>query len=921
MKKIVIGCIALAGLGAVGVVVLLSYHSRDLPSIDSLVNYRPKLVTTIYSKENKVIASYAQERRVFLPPTEMPENVVDAFVAAEDDQFFNHIGVNPITILRAAIKNIQAGRKVQGGSTITQQVAKTFLLSSEKSYTRKIKEAILAFQIERALSKDEILNLYLNQIFLGQNSYGVEAAALTYYGKSSQDLTIAEAAVLAGLPRAPSRDNPVANPKIAKVRQHYVLGRMLETRRISKEEYDAAMVEDLKIISNPPGISSPTPYLAEHVRRSVLKKYGEDRLAAGLSVYTSVPYDNQIAAQEAVNKGLRAVDKRLGLRRPKKQITTRSERSEFSQKQHEELVKEFYNFRILDPEGEMRDPVDLANPTPIELGKNYEGLVIGKDRKSKSIKVRLGNRTGMIGPDDYKWAMEANPEEVYGEKIIRDPYREYSLGDVITVEAHAFVEEEEEPEAEKPIEEQILDANAESQIEEIKNQEIVFKLEQQPLVQGALISYSIADGSLQAMVGGYDFEITKSHFNRAIQALRQPGSTFKPFVYGAALETGLTPSTIIVDSPIVYSSQDEQSEVEKHWKPNNYGQRFYGDTTLRNAMAFSRNIPTIKLAQHLKINTIIDFARKLGVTSPLAPDLSVALGSSAVSINEVVKAWSVFANKGKELDHYYLERVLDWEGNEMVIAELGEGATNGAITEVDSASTVAETQDETDIPSAADLLSKNEELPNQAMFGSQDLPEGQIIDERVAYLITSILRSVINYGTAQTVKALDRPAAGKTGTTNDFKDAWFIGYTPQMITGVWVGFDGDRPIGRNETGSRAAAPIWIEYMKAALKDMEPEPFEIPEGIIQVKVDSKTGDIPTQSTDKVVTEFFIDGNAPGQMARSEETEDPLEQLINQEPRMLKTQVITGNPSMGSPMTQPLNQGESDSGFDELLREDL
>ena len=843
LKRIFIVLLVGFGVAVIGGVTVLATYSADLPNLDSLVHYTPKLVTTIYSKDDKVIATYANERRIYIPPSETPENIANAFVAAEDDEFYTHSGINPVTIVRAALKNFRAGATVQGGSTITQQVAKSFLLTPEKSYKRKLKEVILAFRIEKTLTKDQILNLYLNHIFLGQNSYGVEAAGLTYFGKSAKDLSIAEAAMLAGLPRAPSRDNPVVSPKLAKRRQLYVLGRLLTTHKISKSEYDDAVAEELKIVNTAPGLVSPAPYLAEYVRRKLVEKYGEERVALGLTVYTSVNLEKQLVAQKAVDMGLRDVDKRLGLRRPAIRLKNKSEIAEWSTKKHQELVKSFYNFRVIDAQGEVHEPVATDTPTPIEIGKNYLAVIVGKDRKTRSLKAQVGNRIGEIMPEDYRWALEANPDEVYGEKVVRSPLNEFEIGDVITVQPR------------------LLDEKT-----------LLMKLEQEPMVQGAFIAYDLKSGGLEAIVGGYDFTKTGSYFNRAFQAIRQPGSTFKPFVYGAALEAGLTPSTIVVDSPIVYRNQDEQTELENVWKPDNYGDKFYGDTTLRNAIAFSRNIPTIKLMQHLKVATVIDFARRMGITSKLAPDLSLALGSSGLGLDEMVTAWSVFANQGRRQPHYVIEKVLDWEGN---------------------------------------ILEEHKPLPVEE--------QEQVLDPKVSFLITSLLRSVVDYGTGTVVQQLKRPLAGKTGTTNDYKDAWFLGYSPQIIGGSWIGFDEDRPIGRNETGTRSAAPIWMAFMQEALKDLPVEDFEIPQGIIQVKVDSQTGDVPTTATQKTISEYFIDGLAPGQTAKVDENSN-LAALAGSDPGVLKTQVITGNPDLSNSHSTGAPETPG-AGMDDLMRDEL
>ncbi|MEO5667135.1 MAG: PBP1A family penicillin-binding protein [Bdellovibrionota bacterium] len=845
LKRIFIILLVGCGVAIIGGVTLIATYSTDLPNLDSLVHYSPKLVTTIYSKDDKVIASYAQERRIYIPPSETPEKVANAFVAAEDDEFYTHSGINPLTIVRAAFKNMRAGATVQGGSTITQQVAKSFLLSPEKSYKRKLKEVILAFRIEKALTKAQILNLYLNHIFLGLNSYGIEAAALTYFGKSAKDLSIAEAAMLAGLPRAPSRDNPAVAPRAAKHRQIYVINRLLATHKISKSEHDEALAEEIKIVNTAPGLVSPTPYLAEYVRRALIEKYGEERVNQGLSVYTTVNMDKQLAAQKAIDLGLREVDKRLGLRRPAVHMKTKTEIDAWSAKKHLELVKSFYNFRVIDAQGEVHEPVADDTPTPIEIGKNYLAVVVGKDRAKRSIKAKIGNRTGDIKPEDYRWVLESNPDEVYGEKVVRNPVNELQIGDVITVQPRVIDE---------------------------KN--LLLKLEQEPIVQGALISYDLKTGGLEAIVGGYDFTKTGSHFNRAFQAIRQPGSTFKPFVYGAALESGLTPSTVIVDSPIVYRNQDEQTQLENVWKPDNYGEKFYGDTLLRNAIAYSRNIPTVKLLQYLKVPTVINFARKLGIKSKLAPDLSLGLGSSGVGLDEMVGAWSIFANKGRRQKHYVIEKVLDWSGN---------------------------------------VLEENKVLPLEE--------QEQVLDPKIAFLTTSLLRSVVEYGTATVVQQLKRPLAGKTGTTSDYRDAWFLGYSPQVIGGVWIGFDEDRPIGRNETGTRSAAPIWMSFMQEALKDQPVEDFEVPDGIIQVKIDSQTGDVPTATTQKTISEYFIDGLAPGQTAKVDEKSNLAALSGSNAPGVNKTQVITGNPDLSNARPTTGSPDAPGAGMDDLMRDDL
>ncbi|NCN28528.1 PBP1A family penicillin-binding protein [bacterium] len=816
------------------------YQSQNLPSLESLENYEPSIVTVVYYRDGTVLSRHSKENRVTLPVEATPSVVKDAFVAAEDDEFFNHGGINPITILRAAIKNIQAGRKAQGGSTITQQVAKTFFLSPERSWTRKIKEVFLAFKLERTFSKDKILNLYLNQIFLGQGAYGIEAAARTYFGKSAAELSLPEAAILAGLPRAPSRDNPIASPSGAKEKQRYVLRRLLETEKITQEEHESYIEEPVKIMNRRYNVNVDAPYAAEHVRRYLIEKYGADTLyEGGLRVFTTFDHDKQIAAQDSLNKGLQNVDKRLGLRSPEESLETEELRSEYLNKQHQDLLESFYDFKLLQPDGSLSIAATDEAKTPLEPQKIYKGVLVGKNPKNSALVVQVGNTKGEISKSDYYWATVANPEEVYSKKIIRNPYSQLKVGDVIEV---------------TPFNLKTTPA---------------FKLEQSPLVQGSLLSYSVPKGELLAMVGGYDFYVTNSEFNRATQAIRQSGSTFKPIVYAAALASGLTPSTVIVDSPIVYGSRDEKSELEKIWKPHNYGARFYGDTRLRLALAFSRNVPTIKLTQHLGVEKVIEFARKLGLEGDLNKDLSLALGSSALSLEQLLVPWGVFANKGQHLNRHFITKIED---------------RNGEILEE---------------------------------FTPPDEVEA-VLDPKLSFLITSLLKSVVDIGTGTSVQALGRPVAGKTGTTNDYKDALFLGYTPNILSGVWIGFDADRPIGQNETGGRSAAPIWLEYMKVATKDIPETDFDVPQGIIQVSIDAETGDMPNKYTKNRVMEYFLDGTAPGQQALDQ---DGMSTGVEN-----KTLVITGNTLRARDGDNEDNQGTDtpiDGGSldgDELLRDD-
>lgn len=854
-RKYLMGGLAALLAGLILVVLVIFMYSRDLPSLDAVKNYEPRLVTTVYADNYEVIAEFSTEKRFKIPLKQIPKHVQQAFIAAEDADFSNHSGISFKTIFRAFVKNLVAGRTVQGGSTITQQVTKSILLSPEKTYSRKIKEVLLAVQIEKQLSKDEILELYLNQIYLGGGAYGVEAAARSHFNKSAKDLTLAEGAILAGLPQAPSRYSPSSNPKAAKSRQHYVLDRMRTEGMITEEQEEAALADLLKIYKRAFSSSNKTPYFTEYVRQYLVQQYGEESvLTGGMKVYTTVNLSAQTAAQNAVHNGLLSLDKRIGFRAVEKSFESESEQKDFLEKQHLKILRDHYQFEILSPEGTLELAVDAKEPTPLALGETYQALVIGKDKKNRSVQIQVGNIKGSMMPSDYAWAQESAGEDIYVAKNIRDPFNELKRGDMIYVQPKK------------------LDKNAP-----------LFALDQIPLVQGALVAYRVTDGAIHSLVGGYDFY--KSQFNRAMQAKRQSGSSFKPVVYAAGLELGLTPSTIIVDSPIVYQDRaEEEAFSNSAWKPNNYNNRFYGDTTYRNALAFSRNVPAVKLMQYLGMKKVIAFSRSLGITSDLNDDLSMSLGSSALTLDELVRAWGVFANKGKALAVHFIKRVED---------------RNGEILE--------------------------EYKPK---------PTEQIIRPATAFLTSSLLQSVVEYGTGAQVSALGRPIAGKTGTTSDYKDASFLGYTPQILTGVWVGFDESRPINRNETGASAAIPIWMSYMREALKDLPRADFEAPPSVTRAQIDSQTGGLPTAGTKKVVSEYFEIGTIPGQPKANLETKafgdlvkqdttptsgdpalSPTAAPINQ------TMVITGNSSFTSDANRMQSGGNESGGAEDADTEDL
>ncbi|MBA3016685.1 MAG: PBP1A family penicillin-binding protein [Proteobacteria bacterium] len=730
------------------------YLSGDLPKISSLTDYHPPIITSVYSDDNRKIAEFYNERRIVIPLSEMPAMLIDAFVAAEDARFFKHKGIDFLSIIRAYLKNIEAGTIVQGGSTITQQVTKSFLLTPEKNYTRKGKEAILAYRIDKKFTKEEILFLYLNQIYLGHAAYGVEAAAENYFGKSAKDMNLAECAILAGLPQAPSKYSPFINPEKAKQRQIYVLNRMVAEGYITNIQATEAINTKLDIKPRRNWYIEKVPFYTEHIRRYIEKKYGPDALYNdGLKIYTAVNIEMQKAAIKEIEKGLKALDKRQGYRGSLKHLAE-EEIETFSKELQEEFEK-----------------------NPIEEGKIVRGVVIEVNDTNDTATVRIGNAQGIININSMRWARKPDTEVSYYETRVEHPGEVLNFGDVILVKINNKI--------------------TDSDLWELE-------LEQEPNTQAALLSIEAETAHVKVMVGGRDFRA--SQFNRAIQSKRQPGSAFKPIIYAAAIDKGYTPASVIIDSSIVF----EDTENNFVWKPKNYEEKFHGPTLLRDALAKSRNVVTIKILKDIGIDYAIDYAKKLGITSNLNRDLSIALGSSGMSLLEIVRAYSVFANLGYFIEPVFITKIIDRNGD--VLEEVS-------------------------------------------------IKRKKVIDQSTAYIITSLLEGVVKYGTGRRVRELNRPVAGKTGTTNNLHDAWFVGYTPRYITGTWVGFDDESSLGKGETGSRAASPIWLGFMKHVLADKPVKVFHIPEGVVFSKIDAETGLLPIPESKKTIFECFKEGTVP------------------------------------------------------------
>ena len=711
-------------IGGVGGLLAINYFSQDLPPIDSLKNYKPKTVTFFYSDDGRVVGEYSEERRIVVPLAKIPMHVRNAFIAAEDANFYHHQGFDIQAIIRAFIRNMEAGKTKQGGSTITQQVVSTFLLSKEKTYTRKIKEAILAYRITQNLTKDEVLYLYLNQIFLGHGAYGVESAAELFFDKHVDQLTIAEAALLAGMPRAPGRDSPYANPEAARSKQLYALEQMLKNGFITQQEYEQAVYEKLNFYDRPNPNLQYTPYFTEHVRRLLVDKYGEDRLYnEGFRVYTTVNIEYQAIARKAVAEGLREFAKRRPFRGAVKHLEE-SQVAGFLAKQTENLAGQ-----------------------PLDPDKDYEAVVSALDAKQLTLAVQVGPFTGKVPKKELLWALSGSTS-----------VKTLKPGDVVWVRLAEPDEKEKKKEDEKK---DAKPAGAKP---------LLFSLEQKAKVQSALMSLDLTDGACKAMVGGRDF--MESQFNRAVQSRRQPGSSFKPIIYTAAMDNGFTPGSILIDSPIVY----DDFAHGRRWKPTNFDRKFYGPTDLYTGLTASRNVMAIKLLSKVGYPAVFETAKKLGIKEELVDNLSLALGSVGVSLEEMVSAYSTFPNMGERVEPMYITRIEDRDGN--VIEEF---------------------------------------LPVKI----------RAISSGTACVILHMLEGVVAHGTGTRVKALGRPVGGKTGTTNDLADAWFIGFTPEYVTGVWVGLDEMKRMGFGESGGRAAAPIFLYYMEKVLKGKPVRDFPVP----------------------------------------------------------------------------------------------
>ena len=775
-----------ATLGAGGVYWSLA---PKLPSAASLRDMRLQVPLRVYTRDGKLIAEFGEKRRAPLRLDQVPERLVRAFLAGEDDRFYEHPGVDWQGLTRAALYLLRTGEKGPGGSTITMQVARNFFLSREKTYIRKLSEILLALKIEREFTKDEILELYVNKIFFGQRAYGVGAAAQVYYGRPVTQLTLAQLATIAGLPKAPSRFNPVANPEQAVVRRSYVLRRMLELGYIERAEYDEARDAPVTAKVHGLAIEAEAPYVAEMVRAHMEATYGDDAYTAGYKVYTTLDSRLQHAANAALRQALMAYDVRHGYRGSEQRVASGE-----GARSPEEVLADIPAFGGLLPAvvtsvDERVVTAYARNVGPVELA--FEGMV---------------------------WAHPYIDEDRRGKKP-ESPAAVVKAGDVIRVQ---------------------LTENG-------------WSFSQLPEVEGALVSLDPNDGTIVALTGGFDFY--RSKFNRVTQAERQPGSSFKPFIYSAALEHGYTPASIINDAPVVF----EDPSLKSAWRPENYGRKFFGPTRLRTALYQSRNLVSIRLLRDIGIDFALGHIAKFGIeVEGLPRGLSLALGSGVLTPLEVAAGYSVLANGGYAVEPYFIDRVLDWDDtslftvNPLVVcrgcdeeeamiapAPTPAAAANGAIPEL-----------------PAELVAEPPRSVRRAP---------RVIDARNAWLMYSLMRDVIRRGTGRKARVLERDdLAGKTGTTNDLHDAWFSGFSPDLVATAWIGFDRLRPLGQRETGARAALPMWIAYMREALEGTQERKLAPPEGIVTVRIDPTTGELAGASHEGAVFESFRKERVPSRL---------------------------------------------------------
>jgi penicillin-binding protein 1A len=815
----------------------------ELPSIEHLEDTQYQVPLRIYDRNEILLAEFGEHRRIPVAFNKIPRHLIDAVVSVEDDQFWNHSGVDFYALMAAVYEVATTGRKTRGGSTITMQVARNFFLSPEQTYARKFNEILLALKIESELTKEKIIELYLNKIFLGHRAYGISAASQVYYDKKLEDLTLAQSAMIAGLPKAPSKYNPISNPERALIRRNYILGRMRILKYIEEEEFDQALSEPITAELHRTRTIAEAQYVSEQVRAQLFEQYGEEVYKAGLRVYTSIDGELQAVANQAVRKNLLDYYRRHGYRG----VIGKIDLSEINE-----------------------DPFDEDLITDQRVGGLRKGVVISVNEavavEDDSSEASTASATLLIS--DYEqidllfeggidWAAKFIDVDNKGA-------RPEFIADVLTVGDVVWLE----------------------------HRDGQWLLADVPRIEGALVSIDPSDGGIRAMVGGFDY--FKNKFNRATQARRQPGSNFKPFIYSAALEKGFTAATIINDAPVVF----DDDSLEATWRPENYSGKFYGPTRMREALVKSRNLVSIRILQAIGLRYATNYVQRFGFERDQMPyDLSLALGSASFSPLQMVRAFAVFSNGGYLIEPYIITRVESGSGevifqnrpqtvcqdcetenlDELAAAEAAAVAQQDAEQQAES---VTAAQQEAEQQAKVVALGEEEQLeaielnvldddtanvseatgPAEAEAGPQYAP--RVISAQNAFIMRSMMREVVQRGTAVRAKALGRKdIAGKTGTTNDQIDAWFSGYNDQVVTTSWVGFDNQRSMGNRETGGRAALPMWIEFMRKALEGRPENLQEQPEGLVTIRIDAETGKRADLGTRKSLFELFRVENAP------------------------------------------------------------
>jgi penicillin-binding protein 1A len=868
LKRLVKTLAVLAFLGVVsvlGVLGVIFYISFDLPQINSLKDYNPPMNSKILARDGTILLEIGNETREVVPFDKIPKRVVDAFLSAEDDNFFKHQGIDYYGIIRAFIVNLKEGKLVQGGSTITQQVAKSFLLTKERTISRKVKDLLLARKIEEKFSKEEILFLYLNQVYLGGGYYGVKAAFRGYFDKDLKQASPAEAALVAGLLVAPGRYSPYVNPQYAKVRQNYVLKRMFENKKINQEEYEAALKENIKMrIRIPNEIKGG--HFTDWIRQEVMKAVGtEEFLNNGFTVGTTLDYQLQKRAEQAIKERVKELDKRQGYRPPIRNLATDQEIIQFSSEQRRKILREessYFTFAIdgknifefsekdgafeknvsyFDDEKSrinerFKQLVDIGNSPSdtflpfLKEGKSYDAVVLSVDDFKRTILAQIAGVRVIIPESGFEWAHERKFSEnpIYFPAM-RTPSKILKKGDVILVEI-----KEKNVGLDQLISSDFFKKYKDPVLRSIltKQKFINGSLDQEPEVEGALVALNANSGEVLTMVGGVDFK--KSQFNRAIQSARQPGSAFKPFIYAAALENGFTPSSILMDTPQALGGVDNSLS----WKPRNYDGDFKGPMTLRNALEVSRNIPTVRLVQSLGVDKIHNFVNRFHIQTELPKDMSLSLGSFGISLAELTKAYAVFPNGGKAIRIKHIISIKDRTGKSYLIPS------------ADQPWPIEAAPKEEENSEANTVVNSNPFLNN--------LNQTQVYDERLAFVMTNLLRGVVLHGTATAAATLSPNLGGKTGTTNNYVDALFLGFSHNLVVGSWAGFDDNRPLGYGETGAKSALPAWIDFMGAALGKYGAADFKMPEGVSQVMINKETGKPLPPGSQSGFLETFVTG---------------------------------------------------------------